>query len=238
MLELYHAWVSTCSQRVRMALHEKGLDWQDRCLSLRDGEHLGAAYLRLNPNGVVPTLVHDGQPIGDSTVIMEYLEDVFAQRPLRPAQPLARARMRMWQQYLDEVATPATRVPSFQQSFGHAARAMSPAERAANADRRPLRKHFYLRMGPEGFAPGEVEAALEQIAQTFARADAALAADTWLAGGDFTFADVSLLPTVVRMEDLDRLALLDARPHLRAWYGRMQVRPSFAAAYGKNSRKL
>jgi Glutathione S-transferase, N-terminal domain len=152
MLELYNAPVSTCSQRVRMALSEKGLDWTDRRVSLRDGEQVQPAYLAINPNGVVPTLVHDGNVVGDSSVILEYLEDVFPQNPLRPANPLALARMRMWRQYIDEVPTPATRVPSFHASFGNGLRKMTAEARAVAAAQRPLRKHMLLKIGPDGFS--------------------------------------------------------------------------------------
>lgn len=102
-LALYHAPVSTCSQRVRMGLIEKGLSWEDRQLSLAKQEHLSPAFLQINPNGLVPALVHNGLVVADSTVILEYLEDVFPNVPLRPTDPHERARMRMWQQYIDEV---------------------------------------------------------------------------------------------------------------------------------------
>ena len=63
MLELYHTSGSVCSQKVRLALAEKGLDWADRHIELSKDEHLRAEYLALNPNGVVPTLVHGGRVV-------------------------------------------------------------------------------------------------------------------------------------------------------------------------------
>lgn len=76
MLELYHAHISTCSQKVRLCLAEKGLAWTSHPIEFATGEHLRPAYLQLNPNGVVPTLVHDGRPVIDSSVICEYLEEI------------------------------------------------------------------------------------------------------------------------------------------------------------------
>jgi glutathione S-transferase len=75
-LVLYHSPVSTCSQKVRMALAEKELPWTDHVIIFSRGDHLTEEYLALNPNGVVPTLLHDDVPITDSSVINEYLEDV------------------------------------------------------------------------------------------------------------------------------------------------------------------
>ena len=60
--ELYHNINSVCAQKVRVALKEKGQEAKEHILTLR-GDQNEPEYLKLNPNGVVPTLVHDGQPI-------------------------------------------------------------------------------------------------------------------------------------------------------------------------------
>src|SRR4051812_72317 len=59
MLELYHSVNSVCAQKVRVALEEKQLTYVDYTMTLR-GDQFELSYLKLNPNGVVPTLVHDG----------------------------------------------------------------------------------------------------------------------------------------------------------------------------------
>ncbi|OVZ54777.1 glutathione S-transferase [Pigmentiphaga sp. NML080357] len=236
MLELYNASVSTCSQRVRMALAEKGLDWVDRRLSLPDNEHLSPAYLAINPNGLVPTLVHDGRAIADSSVIMEYLEDVFPSPALRPSDPFELARMRVWTHYIDEVPTAATRIPSFHHVFGLGLRRLPRPVLEDVAAQRPLRKHMYLRMGPDGFGRQDLAEAMEQIEQSLARAEGALADGPWLNGAAFSLADISMLPTVVRMEDLGFAHLWAQRPRVADWYARMTARPSFQAAYYPGSR--
>ena len=83
-LELYHNDMSACAQKVRLTLAEKGIQWQGHHLDLRAGDQQKADYLRLNPKGVVPTLVEDGKVVRESTVIMEYLEDRYPEPPLRP----------------------------------------------------------------------------------------------------------------------------------------------------------
>lgn len=92
MLELYHDWWSFCSIKARLCLAEKGLAWQSRVIDLMKLEHTKPEYLRLNSNGVVPTLVHDGVPIHESTLINEYLDEVFPDIPLMPKDPVDRAR--------------------------------------------------------------------------------------------------------------------------------------------------
>ena len=84
MLELYNFPPSTCSLKVRICLAEKDAEWVDRRMDSRQGQHLQPDYLKLNPNGVVPTLVHDGNVIIDSSVILEYLDEVFPEVRRRP----------------------------------------------------------------------------------------------------------------------------------------------------------
>ena len=93
MIELYHTNMSVCSQKVRFALAEKKLRWEDHHINLQAGEQLRPEYLKLNPNAVVPTLVDNGTVIIESTVINEYLDDAYLEPSLRPADSIARSRM-------------------------------------------------------------------------------------------------------------------------------------------------
>jgi glutathione S-transferase len=238
VLELYHSPISTCSQKVRLVLAEKDLPWTSREISFSAREHLSEAYLKLNPNGVVPTLVHDGDPIIDSSVINEYLDDAFPDKPLRPRDLKARARMRAWRQYIDEVPTPAIRVPSFNQFFVARWFGLSDEKFTDYANGLPLRKHFYKRMGRSGFSEQELTNALEQLRQTLERMEASLGRGPWLNGDEYSLADVSVTPTIVRMEDLGRVAMWHDLPRVADWYARIQARPNFVVAYMPGSRDL
>jgi len=238
LLELYNAPMSTCSQKVRLVLAEKGLDWVDRRLDLSKNEHLTPAYLALNPNGVVPTLVHDGNAIVDSSVICEYLDEVFPEVPLVPREPVRRAQLRAWLRFLEEVPTAAIRVPSFHQALARRYGDLDNERfNREVADVRPLRKHFYRRMGPEGFGRAEVEESLEELTRTLERMQAALADGPWLMGADFTLADIVVTPSIDRMADLGLAAMWEKDfPRVADWYRRLQTRPSFVKTYYKGSR--
>ncbi len=238
MLELYNAAISTCSQKVRMVLAEKQLDWLDHRLEFERGDHLKPAYLQLNPNGVVPTLVHDGEPVIDSSVINEYLDDVFPDVALRPARKIELARMRAWRQYIDEVATPSIRYPSFNNYFVIAFSHMSDEEFLAFAQGKPLRRDFYLKMGKNGFPQAEVDAALRRLQETLERMERSLEVTEWLANDLFTLADISILPTVVRLDDLGLASMWSDLPCVTHWYRRIQARPAFAITYYPGSRDL
>ena len=238
MLELYHAHISTCSQKVRLALAEKKLAWTSHPIEFATGEHLRPAYLQLNPNGVVPTLVHDGRPVIDSSVICEYLEEIAPDSgtALMPATPYERARVRAWLRYIEEVPTAAIRVPSFNRLFLSGWRKLSDDLRARYIETTPLRKGHYRRFGSEGFSKDQVDESAERLRQTVERIDAALAKGRWLAGEQISLADFCVLPTVVRMEDIRLATVWSDLSHFQHWYERMQARPSFATAYYQGSR--
>ena len=239
MLKLYNAPHSTCSQKVRICLAEKGLAFEDIRLDLGKGkEHLKPEYLKLNPNGVVPTLVDDGNVIIDSSVICEYLDERYPEVRLSPSDVVERAKMRAWMRYLEEVPTAAVRVPSFNMGFLPRYAGLDRARfEAEQADIRPIRKHFYRRMGTTGFKRAEVEAALEQIANTCARMNTALADGPWLMGAQYTLADIVVTPSIDRMSDLGFAHLWTEKySRVADWYRRMQARPAFQKAFYKGTR--
>ena len=232
-LLLYHAPQSTCSQRVRFVLHAKGIPFTERRLDLFAGDQLRPEYLELNPNGVVPTLVHDGQVIIDSSVIMEYLEEAFDQTlRLVPRDPLERAAMRSLMRFIDEVPTPAIRVPSYQTAFLRHFQSMSEREFLALAQAKPLRKDFLLRMGRTGFPASEVEEAEERLRRALRRMSDAIRqhGGPWLLH-DLTLADIAIMPVLVRMEDIGMAHFWHDLPEIERWLELIKQQPAFAPTY-------
>ncbi|KAK3133987.1 hypothetical protein QOZ80_6AG0543620 [Eleusine coracana subsp. coracana] len=102
-LVLLDYWVSPFGQRCRIALAEKGLPYESS-----EQELFGAKselLLRANPvHKKVPVLIHDGRPVSESLVIVQYIDEAFPDSPpLLPADPYARARARFWAAYSDQV---------------------------------------------------------------------------------------------------------------------------------------
>ena len=239
MLTLYNAPHSTCSQKVRICLHEKGLPFEDIRLDLgKAKDQLKPEYLKLNPNGVVPTLVDDGEAIVDSSVICEYLDEKYPAPKLTPEDVAQRAKMRAWMRYLEEVPTVAVRVPSFNMGFLPRFAGLDEERfRAEQSDIRPVRKHFYRRMGATGFKRPDVEAALEQIDSTCARMEKALESGPWLMGQQYTIADIVVTPSIDRMADLGFSSIWDTKyPRVGEWYARMQARSAFKQTYYAGTR--
>ena len=238
MLELYNFPPSTCSLKVRICLAEKGVNWVDHRLDSRLGQHLRPEYLKLNPNGVVPTLVHDGNVIIDSSVILEYLDEVFPKISMTPDEPVLRAHMRKWLRYFEEVATPAVRYPSFNRVLIHAFRKLAKDKFVTAAKSRPLRKDFYLRMGQKGFDDAEIAKAMEGIRNTIDRMENALTDyGPWLLGAKYTLADICIAPLIDRMEDLGMEWLWEENhPYVSSWFQRMKERPAYITAYYVGAR--
>ena len=116
MLELYHSINSVCAQKVRAVLAEKGLEYQEHLMTLR-GDQFDPEYLKLNPNAVVPTLVHDGRPVIESSVILYYLDEAFPQPPLMPRDAHERALVRQYNKLIDEYVHNSCTILTFATAF-------------------------------------------------------------------------------------------------------------------------
>jgi len=231
---LYNSPPSTCSQRARFVLNAKKLPFSEVKLDLMAGDQLKPDYLALNPNGVVPTLVHDGAIVIDSSVIIEYLDEIAPEPPrFTPADPVARARMRALMRFIDEMPAAAVRVPTFNLAFLPRFAAMSEDEFRAFAEAKPLRKEFMLTMGRTGFPKKEMNAALDRLRRTYTRMDAEIAASggPWLMGKDITLADVAVMPALVRMADLGLDTMWQDLPRVSRWYDEIRAQPAFAPTY-------
>src|SRR5262249_44660438 len=168
-------------QKVRIVLAEKGIEYESREISFASEEQLSPEYLAINPNGVVPSLVHDGEPVIDSSCIMEYLDEVVPSPPLSPPTALGRGRMRSWLRYFEEVPTAAVRVPSFQEVFLPLLRMIRNEEQFdEGASRRPIRQGFYRKMNSgRGFSADEVQTSMTQLQQTVDRIERASSTGPW-----------------------------------------------------------
>ena len=231
-LELYHNDVSVCAQKVRLTLAEKELNWVDHHLVLRDGDHLTPEYLKLNPNGVVPTLIHDDRVITESSVINEYLDQVFPESALRPSDPFQLAEMRIWTKQIDDSIHTATGTISFCMVFRLQHMERTPEEREERINQIPVpgrraRIRQSIEMGIE--APAFHDS-ITRFDKLLTDIDAALEGRKWLLGDDMTLADLNYVPYVTRLEALQLHGMFDERPRLRDWYACLKARPSYQNA--------
>jgi glutathione S-transferase len=233
MIELYHNDMSVCAQKVRFALGEKGLDWHSHHLNLRAGEQQRPEYVKLNPNAVVPTLVEDGSVIIESTVINEYIDDAHPETPLRPADAAARARMRLWTKQLDEGVHVSTRIVSNAIAFRHQKLALGTVALTALHEKipDPKKREESWENVTKGVESRYFVDAVVRFETLLTAMEATLTAEPWLAGKEFSLADIGYAPYILRLKDLQLQFLWDRRPHVAAWFERLSKRRGYGQAF-------
>ena len=240
MLELYHYGDSLCSMKVRLCLIEKGVDYKSRFVDLMKFENLTEDYKQLNPNAVVPTIVHDGTAIIESTVINQYIDEVFEGPSLTPKDPVSRARMRVWTKLQDDVIPPAIQKPTFNLLVKPKLAVKSDEELDEWLDSHPLEKSRKLF---KGAARGPVdEAALEdartQFKFVFDRMEITLKYSEWLCGNSYSLADVAYAPMLDRLAQCEFLEVFDDYPHLQTWADRIRDRDAFQEMRPKGEERF
>jgi glutathione S-transferase len=227
MLELYHSINSVCAQKIRIALKEKSLEAKDHNMTLR-GDQYDPAYLRLNPNGVVPTLIHNDQAIIESSLILYYLDEVFPEPPLMPKSPLSRYRVRMYNKFIDEYLHNSCMILTFATAFRPAFLKMPREAWQAEINKTPLKRRAeYKRSVIEHGLDSEfVGDALANHRKLLSWMEKSLEENNYLAGDSFSNADCAVIPYILRLELLKLSGMWDQYPKITAWWSRMRTRPS------------
>ncbi len=235
-LILYHHNSSVCAAKIRVALAEKALDFESRLLRL-DGDQFRPEYLALNPNAVVPTLVHKGRAVIESNIILEYLEDAFPAPSLRPADSHSRADARRWMAKLDgdggihHAASVATYAIAYRHHLiakaGGTDRGTLLA--AINANMNPKSRTWLQDVVFQGIESAAFRKALFRFDRLFADLETRLGSASWLAGDAYSIADAAFTPYLIRLDLLGLDHFWRERPHIQGWYAQLRGRESAAA---------
>ena len=233
MLYLYQGSTSVCSVKVRLALEEKGLPCEGEILDLQRGDQHRPDYAKLNPNEVVPTLIHDGKVLIESTLIIEYLDEAFPQPPLMPSDPALRHQARLFMKKIDDYLHAACSTITFATANRKVLIRKSPEELEAHLAKIPnpdYRERQRLSIA-QGLAAPHVAQALKNHDKYIADMEEALGRNPYLAGNAYTLADAAATPYIFRAEAVGLDGLwLGRRPKVTDWYQRMRARPSFEKA--------
>ena len=234
MLLLYHSGITTCSTQVRHCLREKGLAYESRYIELLRFEHLNPSYLRLNRNGVVPTLVHGTNILINSFCINEYLEETFPEPRLTPKNPMDRARMRYWAWTADEAHLQGARL-THQKMLKPMVDQLSAEDKALVLERMPVpeRRERWARLIQGGYTSVEVQSAVDHLLFVAGHMeDDLVSRGPWLAGETFSLGDISMLSIVNRIFALcPELVPVEAFPRLNDWFQRCLARPAARVVY-------
>ncbi len=233
MLDLYHAEPAANSLKTLIAIKEKGVPFESHFVNLHRFEQHEPAYLKVNPNGQVPALVHDGRVVTESTVINEYLDDVFPSPALRPADPYWRARMRVWTKFVDEYFCPALSFIAWHHMIRNITDKLTPEEFEAKIARIPLKEQQdkWRTSAKQGYTAEQLDNWRRQVRTSIERMEAQLKETRWLAGAEFSLADVSCYAMAAGMPRMSP-SLVNERdtPRFMDWHARMSGRAGVKAA--------
>jgi ganglioside-induced differentiation-associated protein 1 len=237
MLDLYHHGSSACAAKVRFVLEEKHIEWNGHVVDIFRGEQFKPDFLALNPKAVVPVLVHDGFVIPESTVICEYLEEAFAQHPIFPVTPKARAQGRLWTKAVDEELHPACSAITYIVSHRHTilrngAGSFESFLNSGGSEGIGARKQKWEWIQHGIDAPG----ALEKIRLYDAylhKMEQALRDSNWLVEDQFSMADIAMTPYVNRIAALSMEGMWThgRLPRVQEWFARVRARAAFDPAF-------
>ena len=192
-LKLYHAEPVANSLKSLIPLKEKGLEFESRYVDLHKFEQHEPWFVKINPEGQVPVLDHDGVIITHTTVINEYLEDAFPEAPpLRPADPVGKARMRYWNKFIDEHVMNYVSMWGWHRLIGVIARGIEEGEFEQLVERIPLyEQREKWRTARSGFDEKDLANATRKIEVAVDKVEEQLKQTQWLAGDMFTLADIN-----------------------------------------------
>ncbi len=234
MLTLYHYDRSTACQRVRLALDEKGLSYNNVIVDTAGGDatELPENYHQINPLGLVPALIHNERAISESLIILEYLEDSFPTRPLRPDDPFERAQMRQWMRRIDSGVHVASRVIVVCIVSRHAylAKPKQQLDEYYTKMRDHVRRDNDRLNIEKGLGSPLLADAIGTFKKLFGDIDARLAISPWLAGETYSLADIALVVYVDRLASFQMAPLWLDLKNLCAWRERIASRSAYETA--------
>jgi glutathione S-transferase len=233
MIILHHGWRSSASRRVRLCLEEKGLPYESHVVDMAKLEHHSPEYLKINPNGVIPTLIHDGRPLHESGTICEYLDEIYPDPPLRPDAPYERALMRNWIRHIDGLIGNLI-IFNWRHHLAKTAAQWSDEELAEKLKNIPSRERqeAWLRAARKPYTEEERDAARAKLVQLLDKMEDELQGPGWLAGNAYSIADIAAVPFVKRIDEEIAPDEVTAKkhPHVTDWWNNIQARPAFMRA--------
>ena len=193
-IHLYHGGISNCSMRVRMTLIEKGLDWTGYHLDLLKKENISDDYFGINPNGLVPTLIHDGVVHIESNEIIDYLDETFPEPSLRVDEH--EDEMMEWLRLAGSIHVPAIKPYVYATMIAKKVKKTADEEKKyselqSNED---LLNFHSKHAGDGAFSREDLARSMAILEDCFTKLDSSLDGRKWIMGDQYTLADISWIP--------------------------------------------
>ncbi|HLY53902.1 MAG TPA: glutathione S-transferase family protein [Stellaceae bacterium] len=234
MLTLYHWEPNANSGKPILTLKEKGVEFASHYLDLLNFDQHSPDYLKINPLGTIPAMVHDGRTLYESTAIMEYVDEVFDGPSLSPADPVGRWRMRWWMKYCDQYYAPSASMIGWAFFVGPSVRNRDPDELKRKIEAIPLKerriawsKAIYNTFGDEEMAESR-----RRVAEGAKLMEQQLERHAWLAGDSYSLADINAFNLAYFMPAQPNPVVSDEKtPRTMEWLRKIYERPATKAAW-------
>ena len=226
MISLYQAGMSSCSQKVRFVLEQKGLEWERIDVDLHNDENYSAEFKKLNPKAIIPVLIDDGDKILESNNICLYLDEKYTDTPLMPSTAKGRSDVRFLLQLIDEQVHSDSSVCTYAMAFRDRILNTHDTDEKLteyltampDAGRRHIKKQVII----HGTDSPEFEIAVIRLNAMVIMLEQRLNESTYLVGDELTIADIAYSPYMTRMAHLNMQNLWSNRPKISEWFARVQ----------------
>jgi glutathione S-transferase len=235
-VHVLHHSLSSCSQKLRIFLNLKGIEWHSHPVNLTANENLSEWFLGINPRGLVPVLVHNGTVHIESNDIITYLEQTFPQPALLPAG--SKSEIAALLKHEDDLHLDL-RTLSFRFVFAPPKPPKSPEDLQRYAasgsgtvqgrkdDAKSQQIDFWDRFAKEGITDAAARASALKFRAAFDELDRLLARQPYLLGDAPSVLDIAWFIYVNRLA-LAGYPFARLHPRVDAWFGKLRARPEFA----------
>ena len=209
-MKFYDCRTAPSPRRVRIFMAEKGIDIETVQVDLGSGEQFSDAFREMNPDCAVPVLqLDDGSCLSEVTAICQYLEERYPEPALLGSNPEERARVTMWNAKIEQQG-----MLSMADAFRNSAKGLK--------DRAVTGSQNYAQI------PELAERGRQRVKQFFGRLDEQLADNPFVAGANFSMADITAL-VLVDFAAWVKIGTPEEAANLRRWYREVSARPGAAA---------
>ncbi len=227
-----HTWEPNAnSGKPLLLLKEKGAEFDYHYINMGALEQHSPEYVKINPNGTVPTVIVDGFSMFESTPGMEYLDEVVHGPHLTPKDPLQRWKTRWWMRFIDEYLMPCLAMQAGSAAGGRMQ--MSDEEKDAAVARIPLpeRARVWRLILDRGVSEEELAESRRRVTSAIAMFEAALGEHPYLVGDEFTLADLDAMTTLHSWPLMREDVTAETTPDLWAWLKRCHARQGIKDAF-------
>lgn len=206
-MKVYGHPMSTCTRKVLTILAERNADFEFVLVDLMTGAHKQAEHLARQPFGQIPVFEDGDFRMYESRPIIRYLDEVLPGKKLTPSDAKGRAIMEQWMSVETSNFTPHAMKIIYEDLFKKLQGAQPDA--------------------------ATIQAGETAVSKTLDILEKRLGEVEYIAGADFTLADICYMPYIEYLFASGHGELITSRPNVAAWWNRISARPSWLTATGK-----